>query len=597
MKIQFFDPFTNIWPHSYPVARVMARFSELSHDVEVVRCTGAFSSHCVAMSASNINFDSSSVGKKLVCRSCRKRSDLIDKTGNSLRINFDDEVKPADLVTARFFAAEATSDNWSSLVFEGIPVGKIASYEIFLTHKIDSIWIPASVWPEFQANLVNTVLVVIVAKRILNKSKPDRVVVYNSLYALNNAYTKVADSLGIPTFTLQGGPHISRRPSTLTCYSSPNEMFLSTYSKEASDWLLQPSTKEEILVASEHLQNLLLGESAFAYSSESSGHSREMISKQLGLNSKRPVLVALLSSEDELFAANLVGAIPRIENWHVVFDSQNEWIKWLIQFAERNPELDLVIRIHPRLMPNKRENIVAPYVRELQNVLEKIPNNVKVNWPSDEISLYDLMQYTDVVLNRRSSAGLEMMAYGLPVVLPGDEFLFSSPPEICMVAKDLEDYERLISKAIDDGWSIGNVRKAYRWLGFVFSATTVDVLEANNSRISKIRPKKSQLMIKLWRWLTFAFMQSGFMRSEKSDVLNLNKDLLSIDRLIETVTRRYPGIHAVNDSRKRSGSDFDLETEELVTDLEYRFSLMRISDSNTTPIVEKFHNAIVEDFS
>ncbi len=597
MKIQFFDPFTNIWPHAYPVARVMARFSELGHEVEVVRCMGAFSSHCVSMAASRVGYDSSNLKKKLVCRSCKKRSKLIDSTEDTRRVTFDDEIEPGDLIAAKLFATGATFENWSSLEYEGIPVGKLSSYEIFLTHKVDSLQIPEAVWPEFQQNLANTVLVVIVAKRILGKCRPDRVIVYNSLYALNNAYTKVADSLGIPTFTLQGGPHILRRPSTLTCYSSPNEMFLSTYSKEASDWLLQPSTKEEILVASEHLQNLLLGESAFAYSSESSGHSREMISKQLGLNSKRPVLVALLSSEDELFAANLVGAIPRIENWHVVFDSQNEWIKWLIQFAERNPELDLVIRIHPRLMPNKRENIVAPYVRELQNVLEKMPNNVKVNWPSDEISLYDLMQYTDVVLNRRSSAGLEMMAYGLPVVLPGDEFLFSSPPEICMVAKGLEDYERLISKAIDDGWSIENVRKAFRWLGFVFSATTVDVLEANNSRISIIRPKKSQLMIKLWRWLTFAFMQSGFMRSEKSDVLDLNKDLLPIDRLIETVTGSYTGIHAVSDSKKRSGADFDLETQELVTDLEYRFSLMRISDSNTTPIVEKFHNAIVEDFS
>jgi hypothetical protein len=81
------------------------------------------------------------------------------------------------------------------------------------------------------------------------------------------------------------------------------------------------------------------------------------------------------------------------------------------------------------------------------------------------------------------------------------------------------------------------------------------------------------------------------MRSEKSDVLNLNKDLLSIDRLIETVTGSYTGIHAVSDSKKRSGADFDLETQELVTDLEYRFSLMRTGNSDTTPIVEKFHNA------
>ena len=596
MKIQFFDPFTNIWPHSYPVAKVMARFSELSHDVEVIRCTGAFSSHCVAMSASNIRFDSSSVGKKLVCRSCRKRSDLIDKTGNGLSINFDDEIESADLVTAKLFAAEATLENWSSLLFEGIPVGKIASYEVFLTHKIDSIWIPASVWPEFQANLVNTVLVVIVAKRILTKSKPDRVVVYNSLYALNNAYTSVAESLGIPTFTLQGGPHITRRPSTLTCFSSPNEMFLSTYSKEGSEWLRHPSDKQTISIASEHLQNLLIGTSAFAYSSETSGHSKERISKFLGIGSNRPVLVALLSSEDELFAANLVAAIPIIDDWHAVFKSQNEWIKWLIGFAERYPEIDLVIRVHPRLMPNKRENKVAPYVHELEVLLSTIPVNVKVNWPSDEISLYDLMQYTDVVLNRRSSAGLEMMAYGLPVVLPGDEFLFSCPPEICLVAKDKEEYELLINKAICDGWSLENVRKAFRWLGFVFRATTVDVLKASNSRIATIRPKKSQLMLKAWRWLVFAYIQSGLMRSEKQQLQVVSEELKDLDELVRTIVAKESGIHALKKRGTFTESTFENESSDLFDDLEFRFKLLQGSASVESHLLLKY-NEYKENFN
>jgi hypothetical protein len=592
LRIQIFDPFSNIWAHAYPVARVMARFSQLGHDLEVVRCNGTFSSHCVSMSASNVDFDSISEKKKLVCRSCRKRSDIIDETKNALRINFEDEIEPADLVTARLFAATAGARNWSSLEFDGIPVGSIASYEIFLTHKIDSIQIPDSVWPEFQANLANTVLVVIIAKRILQKSKPDRVIVYNSLYALNNAYTKVADSLGIPTFTLQGGPHITRRPSTLTCFTSPNELLNSTYSKEGSDWLLYPSSEESISIASEHLQNLLLGQSAFAYSAKSGGHSRGRISKALELDSNKPVLVALLSSEDEFFAAKLVGALPRIDNWRTVFASQNEWISWLIKFAERNPGITLVIRVHPRLMPNKRETKVAPFVRELEVILATLPCNVKVNWPSDEISLYDLMQYTDVVLNRRSSAGLEMMSYGLPVVIPGDEFLFSCPPDICLVAKDTDDYDRLIMKAIEDGWSIENVRKAFRWLGFLFHATTVDVFEASNSRISTIRPKKSQLMIKVWRWLAFIYLHSGLTRSEQSDMLKVSKDLQPLDRLIETVSRNNVGIHVVTQLEDYAGSSVDLETEQLVIDLQFRLSLMRINDSDVTPVMMKFHEAL-----
>jgi len=596
LKIQFFDPFSNIWSHSFPVARVMAGFSELGHDVEVVRCTGTFSTHCAAMSASNIGYQSSTISKKLVCRACRKRSEVIDGSEIALSLKLDDEIEPNDLATVNSFVEQATLENWSSLEYEGVPVGKIASYEILLTHKIDSVLLPDSVWPEFQASLANTVLVVIIAKRILTKSRPDRVIVYNSLYALNNAYTNVADMLGIPTFTVQGGPHITRRPFTLTCFASPNDMFLSTYSKEASDWLLEPSNKDSIILASEHLQNLLLGESAFAYSVELSKRSKAKLSKEFALNSKRPVLVALLSSEDELFAANLVGALPKIDSWHNVFDSQTEWIKWLTEFALRNPDLDIVIRVHPRLMPNKRESKVAPYVTELQNVLSIIPSNIKVNWPSDGISLYDLMQHTDVVLNRRSSAGLEMMAYGLPVVLAGDEFLFSCPPEICLVAKDSLEYEELIFKAINEGWSLDNVRRAYRWLAFVFRSTTVDVIEGKESWIPSIRPKKSQIFIKIWRWLTFVYLQSGITQTERSDIINVRQDLQSLDRLIQTVTDVHAGIHIALHPKSHTVSDFNLETDAIITDLENRLSLMRISDTPATPLIEKFYKAKIENF-
>ena len=174
MKIHFFDPFSNIWPHSFPIARVMARFTSLGHNVEVVRCTGAFSTHCVAMAGSKVYFDSPKVMKKLVCRTCRKRSELIDDVEVAKRLSFDNEIEPGDLISAKLIAEKATPENWSDLEYDGVPVGKIASYEIFLTHKIDSIQIPMSIWPEFQANLLNTVLVVIIAKRILIQTKPDR---------------------------------------------------------------------------------------------------------------------------------------------------------------------------------------------------------------------------------------------------------------------------------------------------------------------------------------------------------------------------------------------------------------------------------------
>jgi hypothetical protein len=590
LKIQVFDPFANIWSHSYPVARVMKALTNNGHLVEVVRCEGIFSSHCIAMSGANVDYAASRFLKSSVCRSCRKRSNLLSESDFALESLFESHVETGDIDLAQRTAMDCNTENWRSFRFRNIPVGAIASYEILLKYKTHSEVLPTIAWPEFQSNLINTVLVVIVSQRILSETQPDRVLVYNSLYALNNAYVSVASSLGIPTYTLQGGPHIVHRPTTLTCFTSANEMFLTTYSPEAKEWLESPIDGESIAIVSEHLQGLLSGESAFAYSDESSAQSRDAVVDRLSLNSERPVLLALLSSEDELFAASVVDSIPRVDGWVSVFESQSDWLRWLIDFATRHKDVDVVFRVHPRLLPNKRENKTSAYFAELNGILSDVPANVRVNWPSDEISLYDLMQFTDVVLNRRSSAGVEFMAYGLPVVLPGNEYLFSCPPELCLVAHDEETYEKLIHQAIETGWSIENVRKAYRWLGFLFRSTCIEVLTTNKSSISAHRPKKGPLKLALWRIATFVYLQFGFLRKETGDMVRIPNDLNQLEHLVATIIDLREGIHQIRKRHCFPSSKFEQETTNLVADLGHRLSLLSSGQDVQSPILAKFRN-------
>ena len=589
MKIQFFDPFANIWPHSYPIARVMARFSELGHNVEVVRCDGTFSSHCVAMSGANVSYRSSLIEKRMVCRTCRKRSHILDEHIDIDSKLFEEYLDSKDIEIAKVAIIDCHKENWENFIYRGVPVGAMAAYEILLTHKVSSRELSAHVWSEFISNLINTILVVVVSERILRETMPDRVIVYNSLYALNNAYSHVARSLGIATFTVQGGPHVFRRASTLTCFTEPSEIFSATYASEVSEWLSEPLDSDSISIVSEHLQHLMLGESAFAYSSAPGKKSKDQLAKMFGASDRRPVLTALLSSEDEFFAANLEGAIPQIDEWVSVFEDQTQWIMWLLEFATRHPELQLVIRVHPRMLPNKRENKVSAYSEDLRIILANVPENVFINWPTDEISIYDLMQYTDVVLNKRSSAGIEMMAYGLPVVLPGNEFVFSCPSDICFVAKDEASYEELIIQALKEGWSIENVRNAYRWLGFLFRATTVEVRKVSESKVSSLRPKKSRAMLVIWRGLAFIYLQSGFTRSENRQMSEIRNDLERLNDLVDTIVGKHKGLHKIRKRSQFSVASEENETKELQEDLQARLSLL-VGDSLTDlPIVKKFH--------
>jgi hypothetical protein len=124
--------------------------------------------------------------------------------------------------------------------------------------------------------------------------------------------------------------------------------------------------------------------------------------------------------------------------------------------------LFLIVRVHPREFPNRRDQVLSQHARLLEGVLQDVPANAAVNWPSDGLSLYDLADQTDVFLNSWSSVGKEMSLLGIPVVIYSDELIFY-PSDLNYLAVTQQGYFDAIEKALADGWSIERVRKAYRW--------------------------------------------------------------------------------------------------------------------------------------
>jgi hypothetical protein len=572
MKIQFFDPYANIWPHSFPVLLVAESFAASGHEVSVIRCNGLYSSHCVAMSEARVTFSDSFLKKEIVCRACRSRSKILKGSPEIETTILDSYVHFEDYRVVDEILKKCDQENWLDLSFHGISVGKIASYEIFLAHKVTSPVIKDSIWPEFIANLSNVLITVIAAERQLMEQKPDRVLVYNSLYSVNNSYIRVAENLGIPYYTLQGGPHIVRRPTSLTAFTSPKELLEVSRTNEIKEWLSRPLDSNEISIVSEHLLALFEGKSAFAYSSAADRDSLKSIPKVLDFDPDSKVFLALTSSEDELFATELVGEIPNMDNQINVFPSQSDWLKWLIEYFTENPHFTLIIRVHPRLAPNKRESVMAPYYFELLDIFTNLPPNVKINWPKQNISLYDLLQFVDVGLNKRSSAGVELLTFGIPVILAGDYELFSYPRSIGLFAADKWSYKKLISEAASDGWSLENVRIGFRWLSFLFSATTIDLMPKSIRQVTKLQPSKNPFFLRAWKHLTFIFLQLGPKSFEKKVFANRELSNPAILSLIEAVIQNKNGISGVKVAKPIANFDLNLENELLISDLKFRMS-------------------------
>jgi hypothetical protein len=180
--------------------------------------------------------------------------------------------------------------------------------------------------------------------------------------------------------------------------------------------------------------------------------------------------VATLGSYDEERAAEIVGA--RVHVRPPLFETQIEWVQSLVNHVRSRSELFLLLRVHPREFPNKREGVLSHHAEQLKRAFADLPPNVAVNWPDQAISMYDLADQTDVFLNSWSSVGKEMALLGIPVVLYAPDLAFY-PPDLGYWGTTSVDYFAAIDRALAEGWSFDRVRRTYRWYVFEFIRAAV----------------------------------------------------------------------------------------------------------------------------
>ena len=480
MKVLFYVPYSNIWLHSSVEAVLADQLSRDGHDVIVVRCKGLLNHFCPAMSEAGLPQDSESSRKEQICSKCISRGKNIDSEYRFNSISLDSYSNSSDVEIINSWKSELSNEKWADFELENIPLGRIAAYEFLLTNKLNSRIIPSNLWPYYLGQFINTANTYLSMQRLILDQKPEGIIVHNSLYSSNRVVVKIAEHLDIPTFHLGVGTDLKHYGDSFSLYSSiQDEIELNTSDgwKSVSS---QPLTEERVKPVIENFLQAAKSKSAFTYSSKVEGTKPSELLTQLGMGKDLPVCVALLSSADERFAADLVGALPYslAELDTLNFNSQIDWVKYLIELFSKRDDIQLVIRVHPRLFPNKREKVLSEAGQALKEAFSELPDNVTINWPEDNIALYDLAQITDVCLNATSSAGGELLALGIPVVCHEPERLFAYPREFNIVPAGISDYESAIDEALRQGWTYTNTLNAFRWKAFQFNDVARSLAES-----------------------------------------------------------------------------------------------------------------------
>jgi len=474
MRVMFLSPHAAVWSHAFPEALVAESLVQGGHEVLYVSCGREFASHCIAMSAAGVPWSASAQSKSRVCDGCERNERLLRTQFGFAGFSLGSKLTPVDRAEIDRRVGQTTRENFLELVVDGVAVGRYALYELLLNRKKGRLDFSTEEWREYLDALRNALASLFACRRIFDAEAPDRLVVYNTLYSVNRVAAMLAEQRGIATYFLHAGGNLSHRLETLLIGRSDGVRFyeeLLAYWPSVRD---KPCPAESLSEVTNHILELLSGQSFLAYSAARTADARRA-RELLGIPAGVRVLVATMSSPDERFAAATIGVMSA--GAPSIFATQLDWIRELGAWVSSRPDLFLVIRVHPREFPNKRESVTSEHARSLRDALSHLPRNAGVNWPIDSVSLYDLADIASVFLNAWSAAGKEMSLLGLPVVAYAPALLVY-PPDLNYIATSRAEYFAKIEEALGDGWSADRILAAYRWCALEYEHAAVHIHES-----------------------------------------------------------------------------------------------------------------------
>ncbi len=468
MKCLFFAPHARIWQHAFPEALVAEAIAAHGHSVVYLTCDRLFQAQCIPMIALGMTVDAPENEKGKVCDACESRKELLVESFDFQAQNISDFLDQSDITKIELILDRP---DLVDLTLDELPVGRYALYQLMVRRKLLAASFGPQEWSEYKVELKNTLLAYFASRKILDVHRPDRVVVYNGLYSVNRVFSKLAEKYGAKSYFLHAGPNLANQFQRLMVGQKDTFAYMPHCVNVFERFANVPCTGRLLSIVTDHYLELYRGRSPFVYSS---AKSREPFDVRIhfGIKPRQKILLATLSSYDEEVAAEVVGA--REYRKAPLFSSQIEWVKALNKFVSSREDLFLLIRVHPREFPNRRERAKSQHAAQLETALHSLPRNAAVNWPSDQISLYDLVEHVDVVLNAWSSVGKEMSILGLPVVIYSSEIAFY-PATLNYLGEQIDEYFRCVERALSDGWNFERIRAAYRWGGFEFDRATVSI--------------------------------------------------------------------------------------------------------------------------
>jgi hypothetical protein len=208
---------------------------------------------------------------------------------------------------------------------------------------------------------------------------------------------------------------------------------------------------------------------------------------------------------DESVSAQNAGVNPSIKHPGSVFSDQFEWVNNTIEWFRGRDQLQLVIRVHPREFPNKRESRTSPSGIRWEQELTNLPPNVFLNHPNQGLSLYDFLEEVQVLVTGWSSVGLEAALQGVKLITY-DSALPGYPASIGLTGTSKQEYFDNLERALCGATDIPFRDNALKWMHLLMNIGTTRVGGRFLASKRNFMPRWANLILEgLDRYLYFIY--------------------------------------------------------------------------------------------
>jgi hypothetical protein len=443
MKILFFSPNLAIIPHTsaeFRLAKILSRYGH--HEVKFLICGRFFKQECTISRYLGYKTTNDLTIDENACLTCNKALKIskIERLFNTNELNefFTNE----DEAIIQKLRDEILLDP-INYHYKAIPFGHMAAYELILELKKKDLNFSDSQNLSLSRYIENCLRTYFAAKRYFTNNEIDRVVIFNPQYGVGAAFSHAASEFRVRVDYFSFSNVLSEMRQYVRIWSWDRYHLNNPALVKWQHQLVNVVGKDKQRLA-RYLKFIDRGKSPWTYSQPPQGVDSR---KHFRIEPEKRILLAVMNSSDEVLAAVTSGVWPKSKIESHVFINQEEWIRELIDFARRRADLVLIVRPHPRELPNKRESVLAEINHSRDNLFSNLPPNVIIDDPAEGFSIQDHFSAAQAITTGWSSVGLEWQIKG-KICITYDSNLPGYPKETHLSGKSREEYFRNIELAL-----------------------------------------------------------------------------------------------------------------------------------------------------